>query len=396
MPVHVTVIYVTGARPTAVYVATVMLHSGTATTVPALVTCPLTRDANFWLDSSTLYSVLCLCKDIKDKARTVGMSHMSKVETMAFILVLKWVLWSWTRVRAAVCFVSKITVQVCGFEDKGNEFSAQENLSALLGKKTAASHPERREISDGESDSSATGTGIAESGRQVEVQDCDEPSFTIEDETADEPAAKRLTFGEDFDFSHVGTLYDGENCRRKLCPRTAPYKTKVALANQHWTRTKSFPYPVRVLNKKRRTFQPSWQDRFPWLAYSKKLDSVFCLPSVLFAASGQHLGQLYYQPFNNWTKSTAEFTRHESQKAHETSMVRFADFERTASGESEKADVATQLSSEHQRQAEENMTRLRSAISTVMFLGRQNICNRISFLVGKIDNSYRRKGCLYR
>ena len=143
----------------------------------------------------------------------------------------------------------------------------------------------------------------------------------------------------------------------------------MALANQHWTPTKSFPYPVRVLNKKRRTFQPSWQDRFPWLAYSKKLDSVFCLPCVLFAASGQHLGQLYYQPFNNWTKSTAEITRHESQKAHET--VRFADFERTASGE--KADVATQLSSEHQRQAEENMTRLCSVISTVMFLGRQNI-----------------------
>ena len=72
----------------------------------------------------------------------------------------------------------------------------QETLSALWEKKTAASHPERREVYDGESDSSATGTGIAEGGSQVEVQDCDEASFTIEDETADEPAAKRLTFGE--------------------------------------------------------------------------------------------------------------------------------------------------------------------------------------------------------
>ena len=140
MHVHITVIYVTGARPTVVYVATVMLHSGTATTVPALVICPLTRDANFWLDSTTLYSVLCLCKDIKDKARTVGMSHMSKVETSAFILVLKWVLWSWTRVRAAVCFVSKITVQVCGFEDKGNEFSAEDFVRSL-GEKTSSVAP---------------------------------------------------------------------------------------------------------------------------------------------------------------------------------------------------------------------------------------------------------------
>ena len=137
---------------------------------------------------------------------------MSKVETSVFILVLKWVLWSWTGVRAAVCVVSKITVQVCGFEDKGNEFSAEDFVGSL-GKK-------QREISDGESDSSATGT--AEGSSQVEVQDCDEPSFTIEDETDDEPAAKRLTFGEDYDFSDVGTLYDDENCRWKLCPRTAP------------------------------------------------------------------------------------------------------------------------------------------------------------------------------
>ena len=129
MHLHITVIYVTSY--------TVMLHSGTATTVLALVTCPLTRDANnFLLDSTTLYSVLCLCKDIKDKARTVGMSHMSKVETSAFILVLKCVLLSWTRVRAAVYFVSKIiiTVQVCGFEDKGNDFSPEDFVRSL-GKK---------------------------------------------------------------------------------------------------------------------------------------------------------------------------------------------------------------------------------------------------------------------
>ena len=44
-------------------------------------------------------------------------------------------LWSWTRVRAAVCFVSKITVQVCGFEDKGNEFSAEDFVRSLGEKK---------------------------------------------------------------------------------------------------------------------------------------------------------------------------------------------------------------------------------------------------------------------
>ena len=37
---------------------------------------------------------------------------------------------------------------------------------------------------------------------------------------------------------------------------------------------------------------------------------------VFFAASGQQLGQLYYDPFHNWTESTTEFTRHNGQKAH--------------------------------------------------------------------------------
>ena len=53
MHVHITVIYVTGARPTVVYVATVMLHSGIATTVPALVTCPC------W--TRLRYTVYCAC-----------------------------------------------------------------------------------------------------------------------------------------------------------------------------------------------------------------------------------------------------------------------------------------------------------------------------------------------
>ena len=55
-------------------------------------------------------------------------------------------------------------------------------------------------------------------------------------------------------------------------------------------------------------------------------------------------------------------------------MVQFSEFQSTASGQ--QADVATQLSSEHQRQVDENMARLRSAISAVMFCGRQNIALR--------------------
>ena len=55
-------------------------------------------------------------------------------------------------------------------------------------------------------------------------------------------------------------------------------------------------------------------------------------------------------------------------------MVQFSECQSTASGQ--QADVEIQLSIEHQRQADENMARLRSVVSAVMFCGRQNIALR--------------------
>ena len=78
----------------------------------------------------------CTCPPVPIAEHAPVHVCMSKVETSVFILVLKWVLWSWTGVRAAVCVVSKITVQVCGFEDKGNEFSAEDFVRSL-GKKNS-------------------------------------------------------------------------------------------------------------------------------------------------------------------------------------------------------------------------------------------------------------------
>ena len=138
----------------------------------------------------------------------------------------------------------------------------------------------------------------------------------------------------------------GEHQRWAVCPRNVSFKTKIEIVNNRWTPVKSFQYPVRVLYRKNQTFLPSWCDRFPWLDYSRCFDAAFCLPYLLFASSGQHLGQLYYLPFTIWLKAASEYFHHEGQKSHKTSMVQFSEFQSTAYGQ--QADVASQLSSEHQ------------------------------------------------
>lgn len=197
----------------------------------------------------------------------------------------------------------------------------------------------------------------------------------------DAPAAKRVrppsvaAPESKFDFSDVGTLFASDRQRWVMSPRNVPFKTKIDIVNHGWTPVKSYQYPVCVLNGKNRSFLPSWCDRFPWLDYSRCLDAAFCLPCLLFAAGSQHLGQLYFLPFTNWRKASSEYCRrHEGQKAHQTSMLRYSEFLSTPSGQ--QADVAMKLNSEHQQQADENTARLRSVKSTVMFCGRQNIALR--------------------
>ena len=111
-----------------------------------------------------------------------------------------------------------------------------------------------------------------------------------------------------------------------VCPRKVSFKTKIKIVNNRWTPVKSFQYPVRVLNGKNRTFLPSWCDRFPWLDYSRCLDTAFCLPCLLFASSGQHLGHLYYLPFTNWLKAASEYSGHKGQKSHKLVWCSFLSF----------------------------------------------------------------------
>jgi hypothetical protein len=67
-----------------------------------------------------------------------------------------------------------------------------------------------------------------------------------------------------------------------------------------------------------RSFQFHWLAKYPWLYYSKKLDSVICLSCFLFSSKFPHkIGTnkcFLKEPFSDWKNATHKFNLHESGK----------------------------------------------------------------------------------
>ena len=62
-----------------------------------------------------------------------------------------------------------------------------------------------------------------------------------------------------------------------------------------------------------------WLTEFPFLAYSKSLDGLFCLSCVLFSSgiSNQHRANLLISaPYQNWKDARADILKHSTLKYH--------------------------------------------------------------------------------
>ncbi|CAH3124733.1 unnamed protein product, partial [Porites lobata] len=64
------------------------------------------------------------------------------------------------------------------------------------------------------------------------------------------------------------------------------------------------------MNGCNRSFQISWQQRYPWLVYSKECDG----------------GTLVTTPFNRWTKVSKVCGEHEKHRYHIDAMVAYDNF----------------------------------------------------------------------
>ena len=156
---------------------------------------------------------------------------------------------------------------------------------------------------------------------------------------------------------------------------------KLEFIENAWKPGELFDFPVSVeCSNSKRHFLWGWLKRFPWLAYSKFLDGVFCLPCVLFGVqcgrNSNKLDKLYKTPLTLWTSAMSRFTKHASGKCemHNFSVIAMDNFLRNMRRESVPIDQ--QLNNLLQEQIKRNREILKSLFKTIIFCGRNNIALR--------------------
>ena len=124
----------------------------------------------------------------------------------------------------------------------------------------------------------------------------------------------------------IGVCFTTVNVKEPgVTPSSFSPREKLHLLNHHFTApTKHFRFPaVREAYGKKRNFQLSWLELYPWLVYSEKCNGGFCLPCILFRSDSlgtcQH--QLINSPMVNFTRAAKTLQKHnateESQCIHE-------------------------------------------------------------------------------
>ncbi|KAI6657242.1 hypothetical protein LOD99_11146 [Oopsacas minuta] len=128
-------------------------------------------------------------------------------------------------------------------------------------------------------------------------------------------------------------------------------------------------FPSRQLGESLRSFRSEWFVGRPWIEYSVKLDSAFCFPCRLFAASHPGCGEpaFTHTGFRFWKNATERFRNHNGTIVHHSAMTAWT------LAKTQKNSIASQLSLSHKAQVEKNRAHLRTISETILFLGKQNI-----------------------
>ena len=85
---------------------------------------------------------------------------------------------------------------------------------------------------------------------------------------------------------------------------------------------KNFKFKGETSGKQNRYCQHSYFDKFPWLHYDKKSQSVVCFPCAIANNKGYLAGQsnkntvFINKGFKSWKKAPPRFTEHQQSKTH--------------------------------------------------------------------------------
>ena len=130
-----------------------------------------------------------------------------------------------------------------------------------------------------------------------------------------------------------------------------------------------FTFPTKWLLGCFRSFNfKLWTKRYPFLVYSRSMDSAFCLSCVLFATS---LTSLFNKlpGFSNWHKTGEKTEEHINTSTHKESMFKLEDFEARFSNPD--LTISFSFDKERQQRIENNTEILRWVIEVIITCGKQ-------------------------
>ena len=183
------------------------------------------------------------------------------------------------------------------------------------------------------------------------------------DKDGDDPACHGLVHDVD-----VGALF-----RQKTAFKSLNQAEKLNIINNHFRPGEDYAFPKVFMNGCNRSFQRSWQQRYPWLVYSKECDGGFCLPCVLFAIR-ESLCTLVTTPFNRWIKVSKVCGEHEKNRYHIDAMVAYDNFLTTS--RNPQKNIQVQIESERGSTIKRNRQIVKSVAKCVHFCGKQCIALR--------------------
>ena len=149
-----------------------------------------------------------------------------------------------------------------------------------------------------------------------------------------------------------------------------------------WKPPHNYKFPWNDSVKKQRRFSYAWLEKYRWLAYSQKMDGVFCIFCSLFATASAGGGKgghqraklLISEPYRNWKDCGENFRYHQEGELHKTSECKYREFLCVQNGQKEPVHVL--LNTEKKKQLERYRVIIHSVIETILVLGRQGLALR--------------------
>lgn len=160
---------------------------------------------------------------------------------------------------------------------------------------------------------------------------------------------------------------------------------------------RSFQFPKKEFGKKsvvKRSFQPVWFSKWPWLHYVEDEDKVLCF--TCSKASSENKLQwssnadaaFLVKGFCNWKDATVKFSNHESSKCHKEAVLKMVILPSTT------VDVGESLSQQHKQEKRDNRQCFLKVVSNIKFLSRQgNLSSLANCLIRIASIYYRTRVC---